>query len=64
MLIKCAKSLSELRPAPSAMFDGIETAARVIWDTKLNFSSIGKDAVNLYISSTRSIACCQICRLL
>lgn len=46
MLIKCAKSLSELRPAPSAMFDGIETAARVIWDTKPNFSSIGKDAVS------------------
>ena len=49
MLIKCAKSLSELRPAPSAMFDGIETAARVIWDTKPNFSSVGKEAVNIYI---------------
>ena len=42
------------RAAPSAMLTGTETAARLNWDTKRNFSSIGKCRVMTYTSFTKA----------
>jgi len=40
-------SFDERRAAPSAMFAGTETAARLICEVKPNLSSFGKDSVAL-----------------
>ncbi len=45
MLKNCRNSLLDFLPQPSAMFDGIETAARVICDIKPNLSDCGKSLV-------------------
>src|SRR5690606_1017828 len=45
---------------PSAMLEGIETAQRISWETRLNFSTSGNPFVILYVSSTKIIPSCQI----
>jgi hypothetical protein len=42
ILKKWANYLEPLRPAPSAIFEGTETAARLICESNPNFSSGGK----------------------
>jgi len=42
MLRKFINSFEDFRPAPSAILQGKETAALLIWDVNLNFSSDGK----------------------
>ena len=47
MAMKWMNSLLEFLLCPSAMFDGIDTAHRLIWSQSPNFSSIGKDLMKL-----------------
>jgi hypothetical protein len=53
---KLINSLVDFRPAPSAILAAIDTAARRICDVKPNLSSLGNRSVNLYTSTTKSIA--------
>ena len=57
---KCINSLSDFREEPSAIFDGIDIAARCIWLDIPNLSSSGNCAVSLYMSVTKSVAMSQI----
>ena len=43
------------RPYPSAIFEGMDIAALLIWVTRQNNSSWGNDLVTRYISSTSCI---------
>src|SRR5262245_34472777 len=54
MLRKFMNSFADLRPAPSAMFEGKDTAALLICDVNPNLSSDGKVAVAEYTSVTNS----------
>ena len=42
---KCTNSLGEVRAAPSAIFDGIETTERLIWFVNPNLSLSGNEVV-------------------
>ena len=64
MLRKLANSLLPLLPAPSAMLDGIETAARVICETNPYFSLAGNILVTSYILRASLMPSCQICKFL
>ena len=59
MSINRDSSLSELRPQPSEIFVGIDTAARCICDISPNVSDLGYLAVKLYMSFTKQIDFCQ-----
>ncbi len=48
------KSAEAFLECPSAMFEGIETDARLIWLVKPNCSAAGKFAVTLYTSVTNA----------
>lgn len=60
MCKKCLNSFLPFLPAPSAIFDGTETADRRICDVNPYISSLGKLAVALYMSVTNSMLLIQI----
>jgi len=59
---KCRYSALLYRALPSAMFAGIDTAARRSWIVNPNRSSLGNVAVTAWISTTKSTASCQTSR--
>ena len=56
---KLVNSLSVLRSNPSAIFEPIETAARLIWEVNPNSSSLGNRFVKIYMSFVNFLAICQ-----
>jgi len=52
-------SFVEFLAAPSAMLEGIDTAALLICEINPNFSSEGNLELNLYVETTKSIDFCQ-----
>jgi len=61
---KCKNSFVDALVYPSAILEGIETAALCIWEARPNFSDEGRLLESKYIFSTKSIAFCQIVKLL
>jgi len=57
-------SFSPCRAAPSAIFDGTETAALLICEVSPYNSDAGNSEVALYTASTSAIPDCHICRSL
>jgi hypothetical protein len=60
----CANSAVDLLAWPSAMLQGTETAARLICETRPNFSSLGNCCVRTYTCFTNRMPFCYTKRSL